>query len=141
MTKQVWPRVQALVVCDAVEASAEETDVFHLEGVRSAIEVASFPYVRPRLCVYLQMSAHQGEASCRLEIHRPGTDDVISQTPPRMVPFQGPLTVRHVVFRFRNCSFPEPGVYYVQCLCGSKLIGERPLRLLEEGVSNGEPRS
>lgn len=48
MPKQVWPRVQALVLCDAIEEAAHESGVFHLKGVRSGIETNAFPYVRPR---------------------------------------------------------------------------------------------
>lgn len=98
MAKQFWPRVQATVVCDAVEASAQETDVFHLEGVRSQIQAPSFRYVRPRR----------------------------------------PLTIVPVVFRFRNCGFPAPGVYYVQVICEGKLIGERPLHLVLGEPGNGQ---
>lgn len=132
MAKLVLPRVQAMVLCDAVEASADEGEVFHLHGVRSVIEAPSFPSTRPRLCVYLQVSGHAGEASCRVEINRAETDEVLYRTSPRGITFAGPMAVVPVVFRLRNCGFPAPGLYYVQLFYESKLIGERPLHLFAE---------
>jgi hypothetical protein len=130
MAKLVLPRVQAMVLCDALEESAQESGVFHLSGVRSTIEGPLFPYSRPRLCVYLQVSGHAGQVPCRIEITRTETDEVIYRTAPREISFEGPMSVVPVVFRLRNCGFPAPGVYYVQIYCESKLIGERPLHLV-----------
>jgi hypothetical protein len=133
MAKLVLPRVQAMVLCDAIEESSQESGAFDLNGVRSMIEAPSFPYTRPRMCVYLQMSGHVGEALCRIEINRAETDDVVFRTAPRAISFEGPMFVVPVRFRLRNCGFPAPGVYYVQIFCASKLIGERPLHLIEGG--------
>jgi hypothetical protein len=133
MARQPWPRVQAMVLCDGAQESAEEYNVFHLHGVRSRIDAPAFPDTHPRLCVYLQMSGYRGQASCHVEINRPETDETLYESSVRRVSFEGPLTVVPVLFRFRNCSFPAPGVYYVQLFCASKLLGERPLLLSGEG--------
>jgi hypothetical protein len=47
MAKQPWHRVQAMVLCDAAQESAEEYGVFHLHGVRSRIDAPGFPYTHP----------------------------------------------------------------------------------------------
>src|SRR5258707_10287452 len=125
MTKLVLPRVQAMVLCDAIEESTEESGTFHLTSVRSQIAPITFPCFWPRLCVYLQMSGYKGNASCRLEINRAETEEVLYRTSPRVISFEGPMSVVPVVFRLRNCGFPAPGVYYVQVYYESKLIGER----------------
>ena len=78
------------------------------------------------------MSGHEGEASCRLEINRAETDDVVYRTSPRPLALEGPMAIMPVVFRLRNCGFPAPGVYYVQVFCEGKLIAERPLHLETE---------
>jgi hypothetical protein len=132
MAKLVLPRVQAMVICDAVAESDQEYGVFRLDGVRSEMEAHTFPYTRPRLCVFLEMSGHPGEASCRIEINRSETDEVMYRTTPRAISFDGPITVVPVVFRLRNCSFPRAGVYYVQIFHEKKLIGERRLRVFAE---------
>ncbi len=132
MANLVLPRVQAMVLCDAIEESAQENGIFHLDGVRSQIMVPSFPCIRPRLCVYLQMSGHIGQVSCHVEINRAETDEVLYRTTPRLLSFEGPMAIMPVVFRLRNCGFPAPGIYYVQIFHDHKLIGERLLHLLEE---------
>ena len=59
MANLVLPRVQAMVLCDDVEESEHETGVYHLTGVRSIID-SPFPAVVSQLCVFAQMSGHQG---------------------------------------------------------------------------------
>ena len=131
MAKLVLPRVQAMVVCDALKESDEEQDVYHLNGVRCTMEVPSFPALRPRLCVFLQMSGHAGHAACCIRIERVETGEPIFQSAPKEIAFRSPDLVEPLFFRVRNCVFPEPGVYYVQVLYGEKVIGERPLHLRE----------
>jgi hypothetical protein len=70
MAKLVLPRVQAMVVCDAIEESTTERGTFLLDGVRSTIRAPFFPYRRLRLCVFLHMTGHVGEAACREEYAR-----------------------------------------------------------------------
>jgi hypothetical protein len=132
MAKVVLPRVQAMVLCDGVEESDQESGVYHLKGVRNVIEASSFPCTRSRFFAFTQMSGHVGEASCHGEINRAETDETVFRTPGRVIAFEGPLSISPVVFRLRNCGFPAPGVYYVQVFWDSKLIGERLLHLVLE---------
>jgi hypothetical protein len=132
MPKLVLPRVQAMVVCDRAKESESELDVFRLLGVRSSIQAASFPAFHPRLCAFAQISGHQGEAYCHVEVIRIDTDEEIAHTSPKKLTFRGPTFIVPAVFRMRNCVFPAPGLYYVQVYNERKLITERPLRLLQE---------
>lgn len=132
MARAVLPRVQAMVLCDAVQEASGEESVFDLRGVRTSVLANSFPFMLPRLCVYLHMSGHQGEALCRVEINRTENDDVLYRTAPRAIRFDGPLSVESVAFRLRNCVFPATGLYYVQFFHESRLIGERPLQVIGE---------
>lgn len=132
MAKLVLPRVQAMVVCDAIKESEEEADVFHLHGVRNVLEVPSFPALRPRLTVLAHLSGHPGRAAIRMAVNRLETDEMIHESAPKLVQFLGPTSVVTVAFRARNCVFPAPGLYYVQLYHERKLIGERPLEIREE---------
>jgi hypothetical protein len=132
MPQPVLPRVQAMVVCDVIEQSDQEIGVYHLTGVRSSLDVPTFPALRPRFCVFVQMSGHRGEASVSVGIRQAASDEVIFQTKPKVVSFADPTLVVPVVFRLRNCVFPNPGLYYVEILHESKLIGERRLQLRQE---------
>jgi hypothetical protein len=113
MAQTVLPRVQAMVLCDEVMESAQEPGVHNLSAVRTIIDVTSFPYLCPRLCVFLQMSGHRGEAACQIEIEKVGTNDLIHHTKAKLISFTEPVAVVPVLFRMRNCVFPSPGVYYV----------------------------
>jgi Family of unknown function (DUF6941) len=133
MAKLVLPRVQVMVLCDGIKESDEEYGVYHLSGVRTEIEAASFPFTRLRLCAFLQMSVHAGEGSCYLRVVRAADDEEMYRTAARAVVFTGPLEVLPKVFRFRNCSIPTAGLYYVQVHYDEKLIGERLLQIFAEG--------
>ena len=131
MAHLILPRVQAMVLCDHVEESSDELETFDLSGVRTDIRASSFPHVYPKLFVFAHMSGHAGIAMCRVAVNQPSTDVVIRESPSREIFFDGPTSVVPVIFRLRNCSFPSAGVYYVQMYHEAKLIGERPLFLVE----------
>jgi hypothetical protein len=128
----VLPRVHAMMLCDDLEPSADEEWVFHLYGVRSRIEVDAFPYSRPQLCVYVQLTGHAGTTNCRVIVVRPETEQQIYSAPLQVVECIGPLDVVPVFFVLEDCEFDAPGVYYVQVFCDQKLVCERPLLLLRE---------
>ncbi|HZY84629.1 MAG TPA: hypothetical protein VFE78_07345, partial [Gemmataceae bacterium] len=92
-----------------------------------------------QLWVYLQVTGHSGRANCRLAVIEAGAEEELLSTSEREVEFHGPLEVIVVARRIRNCTFPRPGLYYVQAYFGDKLTNER-LLVLSEGtvVSNGE---
>ena len=52
MAKLVLPRVHVMVLCDEIEATPTEEDVFDLKGVRTSIAAPAFAHVHPQLCVY-----------------------------------------------------------------------------------------
>jgi hypothetical protein len=95
--------------------------------------MGAFPAVAPQLCVYLQMSGHQGSVECHMEVEYLAMGDVIAETETRTVYFNDPSAVVVIYFRLANCVLPSAGLYYVQAYADEKLIGERPLLLqLEE---------
>ena len=131
MASMVLPRVQAMVLCDGVEESEYEAAVYDLTGVRTVIE-SPFPAVVSQLCVFAQMSGHQGESYCHIEIEHIDANEVIFATVPQPISFETPTAAVAVVFPLANCVFPVPGLYYVQVYNEAKMIGERPLLLRNE---------
>jgi hypothetical protein len=135
----VFPRVHAMVLCDEIERTEEQGEVYNLTGVRTEIRASAFPYVHPQLCVYLQATGHEGIAPCRLALVQAGADGELLSTPERQVQFYGPLVVVALGWWIDHCSFPQSGLYYVQLYFGDKLANERLLVLSEgTGGSNGE---
>ena len=132
MANVVLPRVHVMVLCDEIEPSSVEEDVFDLHGVRTHITARSFPYTHPQLTVYLQMTGHDGTATGWAVVADPATDTEISVTQEEEITFHGPLSFVTVRWQILDCSFPEPGLYYVQAYFGGKQIGERAL-FLEHG--------
>lgn len=139
MAKMVLPRVHGLILCDEIEPSLTEADVFNLHGVRAHIVAPSFPYTHELLCVYLLMTGHDGTATGGVIVSDPETDIEIYASQQEEVSFTGPLFYVHQSFRLYDCEFQAPGVYYVQVVFDGKLVGERALYLSqgEAGMSNG----
>ena len=136
MAKVVLPRVHVMVLCDEIEPSSVEEDVFDLRGVRTHIVAPSFPYTHPQLCVYLQMTGHEGVASGRAAVTFNEAEEALAKTEDYPISFQGPLAFMHVAWNIYDCVFPEPGVYYVQVFFDDKLIHERALFLYQTEASN-----
>ena len=135
----VFPRVHAMIVCDRVARADQEGKVHNLTGARTEIRASSFPYSHPQLWVYLQSTGHSGVTSYRLALTAAGADAELLSTAEHEVEFHGPLEVIVLARRIRNCTFPRPGLYYVQAYFGDKLVNER-LLVLSEGtvLGNGE---
>jgi hypothetical protein len=118
---------------------ARRLGVFDLSGVRTQIVAGGFPHTHPQLCVYLQVTGHEGRTSCRVVVL--GADDVeLFAAEEAEVELLGPLRFIHLRFWIVDGAFPEAGVYYVQVLFDGRLCGERALTLLAtEGGRNGQP--
>lgn len=134
MAKATFPRVHAMVVCDEGHLRPGEPGVYDLQGVRTEIRAPLFPYVHPLFCVYVQMAGHQGTVSCRIEVVRAEQDPPVVVAPAQEVTLEGPLTIIHLLSGIERCTFPEPGLYYIQIYVGSKLLNERLLILSQGGV-------
>jgi hypothetical protein len=134
----VSPRVHALVVCDEIEFTDEE-EVYSLFGVRPYIQAEAFPYTHPQLCVYIQATGHEGVAVARVAVIATGSEDELFSSSEQAIQFDGPLRVLVINWRLVDCTFPAPGVYYVQVYFGPRLANER-LLILSEGVvtNNGD---
>ncbi len=112
--KLVLPRVHVFVLCDEIVAKVGEDRVFDLKGVRSEVRAAAFPHTHPQLCVYVQVTGHEGTASLHIEIEQAATDSAILSTPIQEVELRDPVTIEHVGFWIPACEFPAAGLYYVQ---------------------------
>jgi hypothetical protein len=137
--KQILPRVHVLVLCDEVEPRLDEEEAFDLRGVRSEIIAGGFPYVHPRFAVYLQLTGHHQDATCRVAVVRAETDEEVFELGEDVIALRGPLEFVHLHYELEDGVFPAGGVYYVQVSFDGALRGERALALRErEGGGNGQ---
>lgn len=131
MAELVLPRVLAMVLCDDVVEADEEIGVFHLTGVRTVIDAGSFPTIHS-LCVFVQMTGHNGEADCRAQIECAETGDVIGEADAQTIAFEHPTIAVPVLFRFPSCVFATPGLYFVEMFHENKQIGKRRLDIRQK---------
>ncbi len=127
--KKIPPRVHVLVICDAVELSSEEADVFPLFGVRTRIEADAFPFYQSQLSVFLHLSGYAGQVTGRVVLLLGRTDEQVSEWPLPVVSFLGPLEMIPLRVDLTDCVFPEAGVYYIQIYFSDMLLGERWLNV------------
>jgi hypothetical protein len=111
----VFARVHVLVLCDEVEELPGGEAVFNLRGVRTEVHAPSFPYVHPQLCIFLQLTGHEGMASGRIVVVQEATEEEITQVPIGEFQLSGPLQLTPMWLRLRDCEFPAPGVYCCKC--------------------------
>ncbi len=91
--------------------------MYHLRGVRQRIAAPGFPFVAPRLWLFLVLSSYRpGSFPCYIRVIDEGTDKVIffaHLVPhPRFEANDDPLAA---VARLK-CSFPHEGRYTVQVM-------------------------
>jgi hypothetical protein len=133
------PRVRIMVICDQVRKSKTERGVFHLKGVRQEISAEAFPFMPPRLWLFLLLSNSRAGSF-------PGYVRVVNERTDR-VAYHGHLEPRPVfgasggTFSISvpiRCTFPDEGAYSVQVWFfqeqGSDVLkGELPILALTEG--------
>jgi hypothetical protein len=131
----VFARVHVLVLCDEVQRLSAAEAVYDLRRVRTGIRASSFPYTHPQLCMYFQLSGHEGAATGRIVAVREATDEEIAFAPIDEVRLWGPLAVVPCWVRIQHCVFPAPGLYWFQVLLNQKLVAERRFHVVQ--VSGG----
>jgi hypothetical protein len=136
----VFARVHVLILCDEVEELSGEEELFNLNGVRTQVRARSFPYFHPQLCVFFQVTGHEGMASGHLALVQEATDTKILHLSIDTFQLFGPLQVIPRWLKIRDCEFPEPGVYFFQVVLNGKLVTERRFHVVASpGDSNGQP--
>ena|SRR5260370_19527958 len=129
MTMSLLPNAKAIVLCDDVIRDVG-SEAVALNGVRSTIHADAFPFRHRQLCVYLELTGHRGRASTSVIAVQASTEQDEFSSPSHTLTLPGPLTVLPVIFRLRNCPFPEAGLYWIQFFCNEMLVVEHRLNLV-----------
>ncbi|HEV8060646.1 MAG TPA: hypothetical protein VGP68_12265 [Gemmataceae bacterium] len=133
------PRVRLMAICDGVRESKTEAGVYHVKGLRQRIVGLAFPFVPPRLWLFMLLSsARSGEFPVYVLVTNDRSDKTIlygDLTPHPKFEANEEAVVK--VTRL-GCSFPQPGRYTVQIWFfqeqGPDLLkGELPFIVSEEG--------
>lgn len=133
------PRVRMMAVCDGVRESDYEDGVFHLKGVRQQFVAHAFPFVPPRMWLFVLMSnPRPGEFPCSVCVVNERTDKAVYYGHVEPRPRFGPDGGLWVYYAPIRCTFPEEGRYSVELRFfreeGSDVVkGEVPFKIVYHG--------
>jgi hypothetical protein len=127
------PEVRHFVLCDDVRTDPSNYQRINVLGLITSIRSTAdppFPVVHPLLCALVILTGGQGTGELVLRIFHAPTGRVVFRSPTRQVRFLGdPEAVLGTLFRIRNCSFPEAGLYWVEVVFGGSVIARQKLWL------------
>jgi len=120
-----------MLLCDEVRHDPDnplKIDVFGLVSTIRALSDPPFPLRLPQLCTYLQLTGGRGTGQGQIATIHADTDQVAFTSVASALTFgSDPLAVLGVVFRMRDCPFPEPGLYWVQFRYNEKVLAQQAL--------------
>jgi hypothetical protein len=120
-----------LIPCDDVVPDPSNYHRLTVVGLLTMIRARatpSFPLVQPVFCVLLLVTGGQGMRELELHITQDQTGSDVFRTRQRQVRFLGdPAAILPMKFEIRNCSFPAPGLYWVQVWCDSSMLSRKKL--------------
>lgn len=134
MAAWLQPVAKSMILCLDVWPGPPGTGNVHLVNVCTAIRSRSmppFPYHLNQLCVFLELTDAEGEASGSIQVRRAETDQVIFTSSDHHIRFPDRLHITRANFRITDCVFPAAGVYLVEFHLDEHWIVDRRLHLYE----------
>jgi hypothetical protein len=124
------PDVLSLIVCDQI-ITDRVTGKVSLIGMFSTIHTPRFPVQHPQICVYAAMTDGRGKTPITIRV----VDANEARKPlvegKGTVEFKDPRMIANLALQFRGLRFPEAGQYRVQLWCGSSLLREARLHVIQ----------
>ena len=134
MTSSPGPLVRSLIVCEDIIAdpnNPNRVSLVHVVNSIRSMKQPPYPVRNPQLCVFIQLTGCRGPGEFRVEIREADMDEVIFATKTFRGSFpNNPLTVHGLRFRFRNCKFPRPGLYWLEFFFDNQVVAQQPITLL-----------
>ena len=138
------PVVRYMLLCDDVRPDPGNPSCTHIDclmGNLVSLEEPAFPLLREAICVYLVLTECQGRGTGQIRVAFSDSEpeQVLFGSPEHEINFAGqsPLDLLGVVFRLRDCLFPQAGRYAVQFWYNHQKVEERPLRLKAGSEGSG----
>ena len=134
MAEPVRPVAKRVFVCDDVlgDSSSVKVNLFHLwEAVRVPSN-ATFPYSLAKLCVFVWWRDGFGKVTTRVDIVQASPATVIRRTNDCLLDFERRTESVFARYKIDNCTFPEPGYYYVEVYCEGEFVDDQIRRVLQE---------
>ena len=125
------PFVRHMLVCEDVRGDPNNAHVVNVFGLVSTIVSADeppFPLRHAELCVYLQVTEGRGTGEGRIVAVHADSDQIAFASSAHAISLgTDPLAVLGIVFRIRDCVFPQAGLYWIQFWYNGKVIASQPL--------------
>jgi len=126
------PTVLSLIVADGIHRDAH--GLAYILGVFHTYYAVRFPKTIPQASVYLALTDARGVVRLTLQL----VDGEYEDEEPIVrsdidVTFPGPLEVATVSIDFKSLTFPAPGVYRWQLLCGGEVIADQRFNVIQRG--------
>jgi hypothetical protein len=130
------PRVRHFILCQEVRVDPANNLRVDVLGLLSNIRLPrnqDFPLIRPVLCALLVTTGFNDSGELYVRIVREIPQyRILSRTPLRKVQFRSePNQSVGLTFHVKDCSFPEAGVYWVECLFAGEVIARQPVNVMK----------
>jgi hypothetical protein len=127
----IEPVVRHMLLCDDVQHDPDNPVKLNVIGLANILRSTAdppFPFKHPQLCVYLHLTGGRGTGQAQVVAVHGDSDQVAFASPVNALSFgSDPLALVGVIFRMRNCPFPEAGLYWIQFRYNGKVIAQQPL--------------
>jgi hypothetical protein len=133
MAQRLLPSVKSMILCKDVLPGPEGTGNVQLMNVFSEIRPQgepAFPYRLPELCVFLQLTDAEGQIHGRVVACQADSGEIAFSSKDHLIHFRDRLQVKWVLFRIKDCPFPEPGLYWKEFHCGGRWLADQTVTLL-----------
>ena len=128
----VPPVVRHMLLCEDIGRDPTNPKRIAIYGLIGAIRSTGeppFPLLYPVLCVYLVLAGGRGEGDAQIVGVSADGEKPVFASPTHRLSFglTDPLDVAAVIFRIRDCSFPQAGLYWIEFRYNGETIAREPL--------------
>jgi hypothetical protein len=120
-----------MLVCEDVQTDAQnplKVNVFGLVSTIRSLADPPFPLLYPQLCVYLVLTGGRGSGDALIAAVEANSEDLVFSTPVHPLSFGAdPLATRGVIFRILDCTFSQPGLYWIEFRYNNRTLARQPL--------------
>ena len=133
MMAPIDPVVRLMLLCDRAAPDPDNPRKTNIYGVVSTIAVeagAAFPVHHPEISVYLLLTEGRGTGQGRIVVVNADTEEPAFSSAAHPITFgPDPLALQGRCFRILDCTFPAPGLYWVEFRFNGKVLARQPLEV------------
>jgi hypothetical protein len=132
MPEPVKPVAKCVYICDDVVAdpASGKVNLFNLwDGLRVPAH-GTFPFCLAKLCVFVWWRGGLGKLRSRVDIVRASTGTLVRRTKDCVLDFGRRTDSVFARYKLENCTFPEPGYYFVEVYCEGEFVDDQVLRVM-----------